>query len=83
MTVRNEVTPFSESWNAICENLSNNDVSHNVKHDLQKILAWFLNDYFTHNIDSISPARKIFRPQNTNDDTVLAEKSDYVWEPDW
>ena len=25
---------------------------------------------------------KIFRPQSTNDDTVIAEQSDYVWDPE-
>ena len=28
-------------------------------------------------------SKKNFRPQNTNDDTVLSEQSDYVWDPDW
>ena len=41
------------------------------------------NDYFTHNLDLNSQARKNFRPQNTNDDTVIAEQSDYVWDPEW
>ena len=50
---------------------------------MQKILAWFIIDYFTHNLDLISQARKNFRPQNTNDDTVIAEQSDYVWDPEW
>ena len=50
---------------------------------MQKILAWFIKDYFTHNLDLISQARKNFRPQNTNDDTVIAEQSDYVWDPEW
>ena len=59
------------------------DVSQNSKHDLQKILAWFIKDYFTHNLDLISQARKNFRSQNTNDDTVLSEQSDYVWDPHW
>ena len=27
--------------------------------------------------------RFYFRPQNTNDDTVLSEQSDYVWDPEW
>ena len=27
--------------------------------------------------------RKNFRPQSTNDETVLAEQSDYVWDPYW
>ena len=39
-------------------------------------------DYFTHNLDLISHARKNFRPQNTNGDTVLSEQSDYVWDPE-
>ena len=46
------------------------------KHDLQKRLAWFLTDYFTHNSDSIAQARKNFRPRSTNADTILAEQSD-------
>ena len=50
---------------------------------MQKILAWFLIDYFTHNLDLISQARQNVRTQNTNDDTVLAEQSDYVWDPEW
>ena len=53
------------------------------KQDLQKILVRFIIDYFTHNLDLISQARKNFRPQSTNDDTVLSEQSDYVWDPDW
>ena len=50
---------------------------------MQKILAWFIIDYFTNNLDLISQARKNFIPQNTNDDTVLSEQSDYVWDPEW
>ena len=61
----------------------NNDVLQNSKHDLQKILAWFTIDYFTHNLDLISQARKNFRSQSNNDDTVIAEQSDYVWDTDW
>ena len=64
--------------------LSSNEVSQIVKHDLQKTLAWFIMiDYFTHNFDLISPSRKNFRPPSTNDDTVLSEQSDYLWDPDW
>ena len=48
-----------------------------------KILAWFIIECFNHNIDLIAQARKNFRPQSTNDDTVFAEQSDYVWDPDW
>ena len=28
-------------------------------------------------------SKKNFRPQNTNDDTVLSEQSDNVWDPEW
>ena len=49
----------------------------------KKILAWFLIDYFSHKIDLIEQARKDFRPQSTIDETVLAEQSDYVWDPEW
>ena len=41
-------------------NLTSNEISQNVKHDQQKILAWFIIEYFVHNIDLISLARKIF-----------------------
>ena len=81
--VRNEFTIFSTFLLKILENFTKKDVSQNTKHDLQKILAWFIIDYFTHNLDLISQATKKFRPQNTNDDTVLSEQSDYVWDPDW
>ena len=70
---------FSKTLNAICENLTCNVITQNVK----KVLAWFTVDYFAHNIDLISLARKSFAPQNTNDETVLAEQTDYVWDPEW
>ena len=47
------------------------------------MLAWFTINYFIQNIDLIEQARKNFRPQSTNDDTVIAEQSDYVWDPEW
>ena len=50
------------------------------KHDLQKILA--LHDYFFHNIYLISLARKNFQPQNSDDETILADETYYVWYPD-
>ena len=78
--VRYEIAAFSTFLNAICESFNNNDVSQNTNHDLQKILAWFTIDYFTHNIDLIEQARKTFRPQSTNDNTVIEEQSDYVWD---
>ena len=81
--VRNEIAAFSAFLNTIREDFLNNETSRNVKHDLQKILAWFIIDYFAHNIDLIAQARKNFRPQSTNDDTVIAEQSDYIWDPEW
>ena len=81
--VRHEITLISTFLHIIKENFTKDDVSQHTKHDLQKILAWFIIDYFTHNIDLISQARKNFRPQNSNDDTAITEQSDYVWDPEW
>ena len=81
--VRHEITLLSSFLNIIKENFTKEEVSSHTKHDLQKILAWFIIDYFTHNIDLISQARKSFRPQNSNDDTAITEQSDYVWDPEW
>ena len=69
--VRHEITLFSTFLHIIKENFTKDEVSQHTKHDLQKILAWFTIDYFTHNIDLISQARKNFRPQNSNDDTTI------------
>ena len=80
--VRNEITVFSTFLHIIKEKFTKDAVSQHTKHDLQKILAWFIINYFTHNLDLISQARKNFRPQNTNDDTALSEQSDYVWDPE-
>ena len=46
-------------------------------------MAWFIIDCFTHNIDLISQSRKNFRLQNSTDDNVIAEQSDFVWDPEW
>ena len=81
--VRNEIALFSTFLHIIKEKFTKDDVSQHTKHDLQKILAWFIIDYFTHNLDLISQARKNFRPHNKNDDTALSEQSDYVWDPEW
>ena len=81
--VRQEIHIFSNVLNAIREDLTKNELIQHVNHDLQKILAWFISNYFSYNIDLIEQARKIFRPQNTDDEAVLAEQSDYVWEPEW
>ena len=81
--VRQEIHIFSKSLNAIREDLSIIEITQYVKHDLQKILPWFITNYFCHNIDLIEQARKNFRLENTDDETVLAELSDYFWDPDW
>ena len=81
--VRHEITLFSTFLHIIKENFTKDEVSQHTKHDLQKILAWFIIDYFTHNIDLISQARNNFRPQNSNDDTAITEQSDYIWDPEW
>ena len=87
--VGQEIHTFSKLLNAIREDLTSNDITQHVKHDLQKILAWFIIDYFSHNIDLIAQARKNFRPKKTDDENVLAEqftktyKSHYVWDPGW
>ena len=57
--VRNEIALFSTFLHIIKEKFTKDDVSQHTKHDLQKILAWFIIDYFTHNLDLISQARKI------------------------
>ena len=57
--VRNEIALFSKFLHIIKENFTKDDVSQDTKHDLQKILAWFIIDYFTHNLDLNSQAKKI------------------------
>ena len=81
--VRQEIHIFSKFLRAIRENLTNDQITQKVKHDLQEISACFIIDYFSHNIDLIEQVRNDFRPQSTDDETVLAEQSDYVWELEW
>ena len=67
--VRNKIAAFSEFLETIRENLSNNELSQIVNHDLQEILVWFIIIvYFTHTIDLISQAKKNFILQSTHDD---------------
>ena len=81
--VRNEIALFSTFLHIIKKNFTKDDVSLHTKLDSQKMLAWFIIDYFTHNLDLISQARKNFRPQNSNDYTAITEQSDYIWDPEW
>ena len=69
--------------NITTQSVKINEVSPNDKHDLQKFLAWFIIDYFTHNFDLTSQPRKTFRLQISTDDTIRADQSDYVWDPEW
>ena len=69
--------------NAIREDLTSDDITQHVEDSLQKFLAGFIIDFISHNIDLIAQARKNFRPQNTDDETVLTKQSDYVWDPEW
>ena len=80
--MRQEISFFSKFLSTIRGNLTSNEISQKVEHDLQKILAWFIIDYFVHNIDLIAKSRKSFRPQKSVNETVLADEKDYVWDPD-
>ena len=79
--VRQEIHIFSKLLNAIRDDLTKNENTQHVRHGLKNILAWFIIDYFSHKINL--KTRKNFRPQNTDDETVLAEQSGYVWDPEW
>ena len=41
------------------------------------------NKNFLHIVDVISTARKSFRPQTPNNETILADQTDYVLDPEW
>ena len=82
-TVRQIIYLFSKFPDTIRENLISTEISQNVKHDLQKILAWFIIDYFVHSIDFIPLSRKSFRSEISDNRTLLADQTDYVWDPDW
>ena len=66
----------------MCENFTSNEISQYVNTIYKKNPSMVHIDYFTHNPDLIAQARKKFRPQSTNDDTVIAEQSDYIWDPE-
>ena len=77
--MRQEICVFSKFSNTIRENLTSNEISQKGKHDLH---AWFIIGYFVHNIDLIALSRKSFRPQNSDDETKLADETDYFWDSD-
>ena len=77
-SVRQEISIFSTFSNAIRENLTDNVTSEKFKHDLQKILAWIIIDFF-HNLDLISLARKNVQPQSSDDETILEDETYYVF----
>ena len=43
--VRQEIHPFSKILNAIREDLTSNEITQHVKHELQKFLAWLIIDF--------------------------------------
>ena len=81
-TIRQEIHIFSKILIAICEDLTSKDITQHVKHELQKILACFIINSVGQNIDLVPQARKKFRPQNTDDKTILAEQTNYFWDPE-
>ena len=66
---------------SIRETRTDNQISQINKVDLQKILVLFIIDFVQYKLDLILQARKKFRPQR-NDETILADKTCYVWDPD-
>ena len=74
-----ELLEISKSMREV---VTDNEVLQIVKDDLKIILAWFIIGYFQLNLDLISQARKSFRTQN-DDKTILADKTDYVWNQEW
>ena len=75
--------PFLAIVDAIGETLADNDISQIVKNNLQRTLAWFRVDYFVHYSDLFLTARKSFRPQTSDDEIILADPADHVWDPEW
>ena len=55
---RRKINLFSQFLDLIRKTLTDNELSQMKKMDLQRILAWFMIDYFQHNLDLISQARK-------------------------
>ena len=74
---------FSKCLDTIRENFINIEILQNAKHDIQKKLGWFVIVYIVHNIVFKAHSRKSFRPQSSDDETVLADETDNVWDPDW
>ena len=81
--VGQEICLFSKFLYTIRENLNSNEISETFNHDLQRKLAWFIIDYFVHDIDLIALSRKNFLPQNSDNQTVIADELNNVFDPDW
>ena len=57
-TVRQENYLFSKFLDTIRENLVSTDISQKMKHDIQRMLDWFIIDYFVHKIEINSASKK-------------------------
>ena len=80
-TVRQKINLFSPQ--IIRSTLADEELSQVAEIDLQRILAWFILDFFVHNLDLNSTARKIFRSKTSDNETILAEETEDVWDPEW
>ena len=56
--VRQKFNLFSAFSDSIRKTLTDIEVSQTVKADLQRLLAWFIIDYFQQNLDLIARARR-------------------------
>ena len=68
--VKQEINLYSQFLDSIRKTLTDNEISQIVEVDLQRIVTWFIIDYFVLNLDLLSTARKSFRPQTSDDETI-------------
>ena len=73
--LRQEINLFLQFSDSIRTTLIDNEKTQVVKVDLQRFLAWFIIIYFQHNLCLISTARKNFRLQISDKETILPEQN--------
>ena len=79
-TVRQEIHLFSKFLGTIRENLTSHETSQNdMTYDKSYVLVY----YSVQNLDFISITRKNFRPQILDNETVIADQTDYVSDLEW